>query len=212
MQEIDYSRLRREMVEIQLKGRGIQNLQVQEAFRTVRRHFFVPEAYRNRSYENRPIPIGFDQTISQPYITAYMTELLHADKNMRVLEIGTGSGYQTAILSCLCKEVYTIEMIETLAKRSIKTLKEEGYHNVKVKIGDGYRGWKEFAPFDLIIVTCAPTDIPATLLDQLAEKGKMIIPAGETGKQKLFLIEKINGQISQTETLPVLFVPMVHKK
>jgi len=128
------------------------------------------------------------------------------------LEIGTGSGYQTAILSCLCKEVYSVEMIEALAKRSKKTLKEEGYHNVKVKIGDGYKGWKDYAPFDLIIVTCAPANIPTTLLDQLAETGKMIIPAGESGKQKLYLIEKMNGLISQTETLPVLFVPMVHEK
>ena len=212
MHEIDYTRLRNEMVEFQLKGRGIHALNVLEAFIKVRRHLFVPEEYRTRSYENRPIPIGYDQSISQPYITAYMTELLEPGKEMRVLEIGTGSGFQTAILSSLFKEVYSIELIDALAYRSKSILSEEGYDNIHIKIGDGYNGWKEFAPFDRIIVTCAPEHIPSTLTGQLAEAGRMIIPTGERSKQKLCLLERKNGQISQMETLPVLFVPMVHKK
>jgi len=212
MQEIEYARLRKEMVEFQLKGRGIHALNVLEAFIKVRRHLFVPEEYRTRSYENRPIPIGYDQSISQPYITAYMTELLEPGKEMRVLEIGTGSGFQTAILSSLFKEVYSIELIDALAYRSKSILSEEGYDNIHIKIGDGYNGWKEFAPFDRIIVTCAPEHIPSTLTGQLAEAGRMIIPTGERSKQKLCLLERKNGQISQMETLPVLFVPMVHKK
>jgi len=212
MQEIEYTRLRREMVEQQLKRRGIHTPDVLEAFLTVRRHIFVPEDLRYRSYENRPIHIGFDQTISQPYITAFMTEQLQPSKGLRTLEIGTGSGYQTAILSRLCKEVYSVEMITALAINSKRILEEEGYHNIHIKVGDGYRGWKEFAPYDLIIVTCAPENIPSILKEQLAENGKMIIPVGESGKQKLYLLEKINGQINQLELLPVLFVPMVHKK
>ncbi|MDD4972106.1 MAG: protein-L-isoaspartate(D-aspartate) O-methyltransferase [Paludibacter sp.] len=209
MNETDYTRLRQNMVEFQIKARGILAENVLEAFLKVRRHVFIPDKYRHRSYEDNPLPIGFEQTISQPYIVAYMTELLKPDKNLRVLEIGTGSGYQTAILSCLCKEVYSIEMIESLGTRTKITLQEEGFNNIILKTGDGYNGWKEFAPYDIIIVTCAPAKIPPLLLKQLAENGKMIIPAGESHRQKLYLIEKKNGKIQQTETIGVRFVPMI---
>ena len=210
MKEEDFTRLRQKMVEQQIKNRGIRNANVLDAFIKVPRHIFVPEEYRNMSYNDTPLPIGYDQTISQPYIVAYMTEILKLHKNMKVLEIGTGSGYQAAILAYLCKEVYSIEIIDSLAIRAKKIFEEEGYKNIKVKTGDGYKGWKEYAPYDAIIVTCAPTKIPEPLLDQLAEGGRMIIPAGESYNQKLYLIEKINGKIRQKETLPVLFVPMIH--
>jgi protein-L-isoaspartate(D-aspartate) O-methyltransferase len=211
MKEDDFTRLRQKMVEKQIKKRGIYAPNVLDAFMNVPRHIFVPEEYRNMSYDDTPLPIGFDQTISQPYIVAYMTEILKPDKNMKVLEIGTGSGYQAAILSRLCKEVYTIEIIDSLAARSKKIFEKEGYKNIRVKTGDGYNGWKEYAPYDAIIVTCAPTKIPQPLLDQLSENGKMIIPAGESYNQKLYLIEKINGKIRQKETLQVLFVPMTRE-
>ena len=211
MDEIDYTRLRKEMVEYQIKARGIHSQNVLRAFMNVRRHVFVPDEYRNRSYEDNPLPIGFNQTISQPFIVAYMVESLKPDKNMRVLEIGTGSGYQTAILSCLCKEVFSVELIDSLGESTKMKLKEEGYNNIRVKIGDGYLGWKKFAPFDRILVTCAPINIPEPLLEQLAEGGKMMIPAGESHRQKLYLIEKVHGEIRQLETLSVSFVPMIHK-
>lgn len=211
MQEIEYSRLRKEMVQLQIKARGIHSPDIIDAFMNVPRHVFVPAEYRSQSYEDNPLPIGFSQTISQPYIVAYMIEILKPDKDMRVLEIGTGSGYQTAILSCLCKEVYSMEIIDSLAKITKQKLEEEGYHNIKVKISDGYDGWKQFAPFDRIIVSCAPIDVPTALLDQLAEGGRMIIPVGESYRQKLYLIEKKNGIITQKETLSVSFVPMIKK-
>ena len=211
MQEVEYSRLRKEMVQLQIKARGIHSPDIIDAFMNVPRHVFVPAEYRNQSYEDNPLPIGFNQTISQPYIVAYMIEILKPDKDMRVLEIGTGSGYQTAILSCLCKEVYSLEIIDLLAEITKQKLEEEGYHNIKVKISDGYDGWKKFAPFDRIIVSCAPIDVPTALLDQLAEGGRMIIPVGESHRQKLYLIEKKNGIITQKETLSVSFVPMIKK-
>jgi protein-L-isoaspartate(D-aspartate) O-methyltransferase len=211
MQEIEYSRLRKEMVQLQIKARGIHSPDIIDAFMNVPRHVFVPAEYRSQSYEDNPLPIGFNQTISQPYIVAYMIEILKPDKDMRVLEIGTGSGYQTAILSCLCKEVYSLEIIDLLAEITKQKLEEEGYHNIKVKISDGYDGWTKFAPFDRIIVSCAPIDVPTALLDQLAEGGRMIIPVGESHRQKLYLIEKKNGIITQKETLSVSFVPMIKK-
>lgn len=211
MKEEDFSRQRQKMVEQQIKNRGIRATNVLEAFMNVPRHIFVPLENRNWSYNDSPLPIGFGQTISQPYIVAYMTEVLKPDKNMKVLEIGTGSGYQAAILAYLCKEVYSIEIIDSLANRAIKIFEQEGYNNIKVKTGDGYKGWKEYAPFDAIIVTCAPTKIPEPLIDQLADGGRMIIPAGESYNQKLYLIEKKNGKIRQKETLSVLFVPMTRE-
>lgn len=211
MKDDEYVLLRKEMVEQQMVERGIKDKDILEVFMAVPRHLFVPEEYIDKAYHDCPLPIGYSQTISQPYIVAYMTEILEPDKNMKVLEIGTGSGYQAAILSLLCKEVYTIEIIDSLAVRANKMFSFLGYNNIKVKIGDGYKGWKEHAPFDAIIVTCAPTNIPEPLLEQLAEDGKMIIPAGVEYNQKLYLIEKVNGEIEQTETLPVRFVPMIRE-
>lgn len=210
--EEKYSIMRKSMVEKQIKGRGIHNDKVLDALMNVPRQKFVPEDYRDYAYEDRPLPIGYQQTISQPYIVAYMTEILKPDDTQKVLEIGTGSGYQAAILSLLYKEVYTIEIIEALAEKAKKLLVEEGYKNVKVKTGDGYQGWKEYAPYDAIIVTCAPEDIPQPLVDQLAEGGKMVIPVGGYYNQVLLLLEKRNGKILETETLPVIFVPMVREK
>jgi protein-L-isoaspartate(D-aspartate) O-methyltransferase len=210
MKEDDFTRLRHKMVEQQIKNRGIRTANVLEAFMHIPRHIFVPLEYRNRSYDDTPLPIGYNQTISQPYIVAYMTEILKPDKNMRVLEIGTGSGYQAAILGYLCKEVYSVEIIDSLAARALNVFEKEGYKNIKVKTGDGYKGWKEYAPYDAIIVTCAPAKIPQPLLDQLAEGGRMVIPAGESYNQKLYFIEKENGKIRHKETLSVLFVPMLH--
>ncbi len=210
--EEKFSLMRKSMVEKQIKGRGINNRKVLDALMNIPRHKFVPEAYRDYAYDDRPLPIGYQQTISQPYIVAYMTEILKPDDTKKVLEIGTGSGYQAAVLSQLYKEVYTVEIIEALAEQAKKLLDEEGYKNIKVKTGDGYQGWKEYAPFDAIIVTCAPTDIPQPLVDQLAEGGIMVIPVGGYYSQVLILLEKRNGKILETETLPVIFVPMVREK
>jgi len=210
MKDDEFTRLRFKMVEQQIKNRGIRDANVLEAFIRIPRHIFVPIQYQSRSYDDTPLPIGFNQTISQPYIVAFMTEILKPDKNMKVLEIGTGSGYQAAILGYLCKEVYSIEIIDSLAARSIKLFEKEGYTNIMVKTGDGYKGWKEHAPYDAIIVTCAPAKIPQPLIDQLAEGGRMIIPAGESYNQKLHFVEKENGKITHKETLSVLFVPMLH--
>ena len=210
MDEQEYTRQRVRMVEWQIKERGIRSQNVLDAFLQVRRHVFVPESFRNRSYEDCPLSIGFNQTVSQPYIVAFMTEMLKPDKTKRVLEIGTGSGYQTAILSCLCKEVYTVEILPVLAEQTEEILKNEGYDNIHLRIGDGYHGWKEAAPFDHIIVTCAPERIPAPLLNQLAEGGTMVIPAGKNNKQELYLIKKDKGKITTKEVLRVIFVPMIH--
>ena len=210
--EDKYFSRRKAMVEQQIKDRGIRNKKVLAALLSVPRHKFVPEEYLSSAYDDRPLPIGYDQTISQPYIVAYMTEILNPDNTKKVLEIGTGSGYQAAILSLLYKDVYTVEIIEALGEKAKRVLEEEGYKNIKVKTGDGYQGWEEYAPFDAIIVTCAPTNIPRPLVEQLAEGGKMIIPVGEQNTQVLCLLEKRNGKIFITETLPVMFVPMVREK
>ncbi|MCK9411550.1 MAG: protein-L-isoaspartate(D-aspartate) O-methyltransferase [Prolixibacteraceae bacterium] len=202
---------RKTMVEQQIKERGIHNPRVLGALMDVQRHKFVPDEYKSFSYDDRPLPIGHNQTISQPYIVAYMTEILNPEPTKKVLEIGTGSGYQAAILSLLYKEVYTIEIIGALGEQSKKVFAEEGYSNIKVKIGDGYQGWKEYAPFDAIIVTCAPTNIPQSLVQQLSEGGKMIIPVGKPFNQVLYLLEKRGGKIRKTATLSVQFVPMVRE-
>lgn len=209
--EEKFSIMRKAMVEHQIKGRGIRNQKVLDALMNVPRDKFVPEEYQNYAYDDKPLPIGYQQTISQPYVVAYMTQILEPEKSQKVLEIGTGSGYQAAILSLLYKEVYTVEIIEALAKTAKKVLHEEGYSNVKVKAGDGYEGWKEHAPFDAIIVTCSPTDIPPPLVDQLADQGKMVIPVGGHYNQVLYLLEKKNGKIHETETLSVIFVPMTRE-
>lgn len=199
------------MVEEQLKGRDITDGRVLAAMLKVERHKFVPKEYKKLAYIDEPLPIGFGQTISQPYIVALMTQLLELKGNEKVLEIGTGSGYQAAILAELCKEVYTIEIIPELAERAKTLLKELGYQNIFVKIGDGYLGWQENAPFDRIIVTCAPDHIPQPLIEQLKEGGKMVIPVG-SWYQELVVVEKKKGKVIQKSIIPVRFVPMLRKK
>lgn len=200
---------RKQMVEDQMIRRGIHEKDIINALLKVKRHLFVPEEYRSRAYGDHPLPIGEGQTISQPYIVAFMTQVLNLKRTDKVLEIGTGSGYQAAVLGELSDYVYTIEINEPLGKRAKQLLKRLGYTNVNVKIGDGYKGWKEHAPFDAIIVTCAPTHVPEPLKEQLKEGGKMIIPVGESYDQKLLYIQKINNELKQQSEFPVRFVPMV---
>lgn len=204
-----YEKVRQRMVREQIVARGVKDQKVIQAMLTVKRHLFVPKSQERMAYEDRPLPIGEGQTISQPYIVALMTEKLELDKNMSVLEIGTGSGYQAAILAEIVKDVYTIEIIESLGLRAKKTLEELDYKNVKFKIGDGYKGWNEKAPFDAIIVTCAPSNIPKPLEEQLKEGGKMIIPVGGSIAQELVLIEKREGKLIRKQVSSVRFVPMV---
>jgi protein-L-isoaspartate(D-aspartate) O-methyltransferase len=189
-------------------ARGIHEERVLAAMAKVPREEFVPPSLRAESYEDSPLPIGQNQTISQPYIVAFMTEQLQPKRNDRVLEVGTGSGYQAAILAELVAEVYTIEIIEPLAKNADATLQRLGYKNVHIKAGDGYKGWPEHAPFDAITVTCAPDHVPQPLIDQLKEGGRMIIPVGDFGDQELYLLEKQNGELQRRAVLPVRFVPM----
>jgi protein-L-isoaspartate(D-aspartate) O-methyltransferase len=209
--EADFTLARKRMVEEQLTaaGRGIKNPRVLDAMANVPRHEFIPEPIRKFAYLDEPVPIGYGQTISQPFIVAYMTEQLDPKATDRVLEIGTGSGYQAAVLSRLVAEVYTIEIIEPLAKRAEADLKRLGYTNVEVLTGDGYKGWPARAPFDAIIVTCAPEQIPQPLVDQLRDGGHMIIPVGPAGSQELYLLKKSGTKIEQQAVLPVRFVPMI---
>ena len=207
-QTSDFAAQRQLMVQQQLMTRGINDNRVLEAMAKVPREEFVPPDSRAATYEDGPLPIGYGQTISQPYIVAFMTEQLRLSPTHRVLEIGTGSGYQAAILAELAGEVYTIELVEPLAKNAEATLQRLGYKNVHVKVGDGYKGWPEYAPFDAIIVTCAPDKVPHLLTDQLKESGRMIIPVGDRFAQQLYLLEKKNGQLKESVTLPVRFVPM----
>lgn len=202
-----FAQARKEMVESQLKGRDITDKRVLAAMEKVERHRFVPADDRSAAYEDRPLEIGEGQTISQPYIVALMTQLLKLKGNEKVLEIGTGSGYQAAVLAELAREVYTIEIVEPLGKAAEARLKEMGYTNVSVRLGDGYLGWPEKAPFDGIIVTCAPDKIPQPLIAQLADGGRMVIPVG-TRSQELVLVEKRGGKITQKNVVPVMFVPM----
>ena len=203
---------RERMVAEQIRGRGITDQDVLRAMERVPRHLFVPEHVRGRAYGDHPLPIGEGQTISQPYIVAYMTRAVSPGPSDSVLEIGTGSGYQAAVLAELAAEVYTIEIIESLGKRAEKTLQSLGYDNVHVKIGDGYEGWPEKAPFDAVIVTCAPEDIPAPLVEQLKEGGRIIIPVGGRDEvQKMVYGEKRGGRVVTEKVLDVRFVPMVKK-
>jgi protein-L-isoaspartate(D-aspartate) O-methyltransferase len=197
------------MVEQQLKLRGIKDERVLAAMRKVPREEFVPAEERGDAYEDGPLPIGYDQTISQPYIVAFMTEQLQLKPGDRLLEIGSGSGYQAAVLAELAADVYTIEIVEPLAKTAQATLQRVGYKNVHLKVGDGYQGWPEEAPFDAIIVTCAPDKVPQPLVDQLKDGGRMVIPVGQRFAQQLYLLEKKNGQLKESATLPVRFVPML---
>lgn len=208
-QDPDYYQLRQKMVNEQIIARGVRTESVIKAMQKVERHLFVPEQYRNFAYSDRPLPIGEGQTISQPYIVALMTELLDLKKSDKVLEIGTGSGYQAAILAEICDSVYTIEIIPSLGKQAQALLRELGYHNIHCKIGDGYLGWPEHAPYDGIIVTCAPSKIPQPLKEQLAEGGRMVIPVGATYTQELVLVTKTKGKLIQKSVIPVRFVPML---
>ncbi len=191
-------------------GRGITNANVLRAIAEVPRHELVPAKWRSQAYEDHPLPIGHGQTISQPYIVAFMTQALDPLPTDRVLEIGTGSGYQAAVLGRLVKEVYTIEIVEKLARRAAADLRRLGHTNVTVRAGDGHLGWPEKAPFDAIIVTCAPTSIPQPLVDQLREGGRLIIPVGDGAfGQDLYLLTKKGGRVEREAVLPVRFVPMV---
>ncbi len=203
----DFKVMREKMVETQIKARGVKDPRVLSALLKVARHRFVPEKYVDSAYSDQPLPIGEGQTISQPYIVGLMTELLELNGNEKVLEIGTGSGYQAAILAELAKEVYTIEIVESLASTAQERLSELGYRNIKVKAGDGYLGWPEAAPFDAIIVTAAPDHIPKPLIDQLKEDGRMVVPVG-THTQELIKIVKRSGKMVTTNVIPVVFVPM----
>jgi len=188
--------------------RGIHDERVLAAMSKVPREEFVPPDLRAESYSDGPLPIGYDQTISQPYIVALMTEQLRLKPHDRVLEIGTGSGYQAAVLAELVAEVYSIEIVAPLAHTAEATLQRLGYKNVHVKVGDGYKGWPEHAPFDAVIVTCAPEHVPQPLINQLKEGGRMIIPVGQRFAQELYLLEKKNARLQQSAVLPVRFVPM----
>jgi protein-L-isoaspartate(D-aspartate) O-methyltransferase len=198
------------MVEQQIvgPGRAITNAGVVRAMGKVPRHEFVPSEYRALAYEDHPLPIGHAQTISQPFIVAVMTEKLEPRPSDKVLEVGTGSGYQAAVLACLVSNVYTIEIVEPLARRAEADLKRLGYTNVIVRSGDGYQGWPEAAPFDAIIVTCAPDHVPKPLVDQLKEGGRMIIPVGRRDSQELYIFRKKGNRVEKTAVLPVRFVPM----
>jgi protein-L-isoaspartate(D-aspartate) O-methyltransferase len=208
----DFAAQRNRMVERQLKARDIKDERVLAAMGKVPREAFVPVESRAASYEDGPLPIGYDQTISQPYIVAFMTQQLRLKSSDRVLEIGTGSGYQAAILAELVAEVYSIEIVEPLARNAEAALARLSYKNVHVKIGDGYKGWPEAAPFDAIIVTCAPDKVPQPLTDQLKDGGRMVIPVGKRFAQQLYLLEKKNGQLKESVTLPVRFVPMLREQ
>ena len=207
----NFDHLRKVMIKNQLQSRGIRNDAVLEVMRSVERHNFVPENYRDRAYSDGPLPIGHGQTISQPYIVAFMTEQLQVSSQHKILEIGTGSGYQAAILGELAKHVFTIEIIPELAEGAKNILNHLSYKNITVRAGDGYKGWPEEAPFERIMVTAAPTEVPQTLVDQLAPGGRMILPVGaQFLVQYLWVIEKDDqGTVTKEKILPVRFVPMV---
>jgi protein-L-isoaspartate(D-aspartate) O-methyltransferase len=207
-QDEEYTLKRRNMVSTQISNRGITDRETLKAMGKVKRHEFVPLSYRELAYDDRPLPIGFGQTISQPYIVAYMTELAKPAKGIRVLEIGAGSGYQAAVLAEIVDSVFTIAIVPELGQSAKKLLKRLGYNNVTVKIADGYYGWAEKGPFDIIMVTAAAEHIPPPLIEQLKEGGRMIIPVGSPFLvQQLMLIKKRNGQVTTQSLLPVRFVP-----
>jgi protein-L-isoaspartate(D-aspartate) O-methyltransferase len=201
---------RTEMVEQQIASRGVSDEVVLRAMRKVPRHEFVPQEMVSLAYSDQPLPIGSDQTISQPYIVAFMVDALDLEPSERVLEIGTGSGYHAAVIAEIAREVYTIEIISSLAERASKTLSRLGYDNVHVRAGDGYEGWPEAAPFDAIVVTAAPDHVPQPLVDQLRVGGRMIIPVGDAF-QELRLIRKTPEGVREEATIPVRFVPMTGK-
>ena len=201
------------MVKIQITDRGITNAATIKALRKVPRHLFVPKEYENDAYGDYPLPIGYGQTISQPYIVAYMTEIARPTEKKKALEIGTGSGYQAAVLAEIVDTVYTIEIIPELASESASRFEKLGYKNIIGKSGDGYNGWPEHAPFDIIVVTAAAKEIPKPLIDQLAENGRLVIPVGEPGSvQELILLVKKNGKIEKSRLTFVRFVPFRRSK
>jgi protein-L-isoaspartate(D-aspartate) O-methyltransferase len=208
--DMRYRILRENMVRDQIVNRGVSRADVLRAMSAVPRHRFVPPGQQKYAYEDRPLPIGRGQTISQPYIVALMSAVLEPGPTKRILEVGTGSGYQAAILAEICRAVYSIEIIDDLGRRADQTLRQLGYDNVHVRIGDGYKGWPEAAPFDGIIVTCSPSEVPRPLTDQLAEGGIMVIPVGTRFAQELVLLKKINGRVLEKTIIPVRFVPMVN--
>lgn len=210
-QSDSFAKRRKRMVLEQIELRGINDQAVLNAMRKIPRHKFVPDIYVEYAYNDYPLPIGEGQTISQPYIVAYMTAALKLEPTDKVLEIGTGSGYQAAVLAEICDSVYSIEIFESLGTTAAKLFSTLHYENIKVKIGDGYKGWSEFSPFDVIIVTCSPSEIPQPLIDQLIEGGRMIIPVGRKNNQNLVLLKKKNGKIKQHSVLPVRFVPMINE-
>jgi protein-L-isoaspartate(D-aspartate) O-methyltransferase len=203
-----YAAARNNMVRVQIADRGITNVVTIKAMKKVPRHLFVPKEYQNEAYGDYPLPIGYGQTISQPYIVAYMTEVVGPTGKKKALEIGTGSGYQAVVLAEIVDTVYTIEIIPELADESASLFKKLGYKNIIGKSGDGYNGWQEHAPFDIIIVTAAPNEIPKPLIDQLAENGRLVIPVGEPGApQELILLVKKKGKIEKSRLTFVRFVP-----
>jgi protein-L-isoaspartate(D-aspartate) O-methyltransferase len=212
-QDSIYVARREQMVREQIAERGVQNPEILDAMRAVPRHLFVPAEERNRAYNDGPLPIGYGQTISQPYIVALMTELLRPKKGHVVLEVGTGSGYQAAVLATIVDTVFTIEIVGPLASEAEARLCSLKYSNVVVRHGDGYAGWQEHAPFDGIIVTAAAEEIPQPLIDQLKEGGRMVIPTGDAWTiQVLTLVEKRNGRISTRDIAPVRFVPLTREE
>ncbi len=204
--------MREKMVKNQIEGRGITDSLVLNAMLTVERHLFIDKEFHNQAYNDYPLSIGEGQTISQPYIVALMTEMLKLKGNEKVLEIGTGSGYQAAILAEIVDSVFTIEIFESLGKHATQLLKALGYKNIFVKVADGYKGWPDEAPFDGIVVTCAPSHIPQPLIEQLKEGGRLAIPVGESYSQQLELYQKINGKLKLIESVPVRFVPMINSE
>jgi len=213
VQEDAYLIKREAMVQQQIKARGIKDKAVLEAMRMVKRHLFVPPSQAEAAYNDSPLPIGYGQTISQPYMVAYMTEVLRPNAQMKVLEIGTGSGYQAAVLAEIVRQVYTIEIVPEHGELAAKKLKSLGYSNVQVKVGDGYLGWPEYAPFDAIVVTAGAEAVPPPLLEQLKEGGKMVIPVGLPNRtQTLKVIQKKNGKAITKNLMPVIFVPFTREK
>ncbi len=210
----EFAAMREYMVNSQIEERGITNAAVLAAMRKVPRHEFVPDAERAHAYRDHPLPIGYGQTISQPYIVALMTELSRLNRGERVLEVGTGSGYQAAVLAELGTEVYTIEILEPLARSAAARLKQLGYEKVQVKHGDGYLGWKEHTPFDAIIVTAAAEPVPPPLIEQLKPGGRLVMPVGQPGEpQMLMVLEKdATGKIQKRNVAPVMFVPLTREE
>jgi protein-L-isoaspartate(D-aspartate) O-methyltransferase len=213
VQEDVYKAQREQMVDRQIAARGVRDKAVLQAMRQVKRHLFVPTAIAEHAYTDRALPIGLEQTISQPYMVAYMTEVIKPTAGMKVLEIGTGSGYQAAVLAEIVGKVYTIEIIPEHGNTAAARLKELGYQNVEVKIGDGYKGWPEHAPFDAIVVTAGAPAVPPPLFEQLKEGGRMVIPVGSPyASQTLKLIEKKKGKPVTKNLMPVIFVPFTREK